>query len=83
MRDKHKATIGEHRQRCDFTFDKSGVVVPGKFEIEISHHYGLERFRDYGLAMITLVNREYCKKILICLPNQTHPEQYHKRKKRL
>lgn len=60
--------------------DKSGVVVPGKFEIEISHHYGLERFRDYGLAMITLVNREYCKKILICLPNQTHPEQFHKRK---
>ena len=32
----------------DVILDKSGVVVPGKFEIEISHHYGLERFRDYG-----------------------------------
>ena len=30
--------------------------------------------------MITLVNRDYCKKILICLPNQVHPEQYHLKK---
>jgi len=60
--------------------DRSGVIVPQKFELEISHHYGLEHFRDYGLSMITLVNREYCKKILICLPNQKHPEQYHKLK---
>ena len=28
--------------------------------------------------MITTVNREYCKKILICLPGQSHPEQYHR-----
>jgi len=60
--------------------DRSGVIVPQKFELEISHHYGLERFRDYGLSVITLVNREYCKKVLICLPNQRHPEQYHKLK---
>jgi N-acetylneuraminate synthase len=30
--------------------------------------------------MITVVNREYCKKLLITLPGQTHPEQYHKKK---
>ena len=30
--------------------------------------------------MITVVNREYCKKLLITLPNQVHPEQYHKKK---
>jgi len=27
--------------------------------------------------MITVVNREYCKKLVIMLPGQTHPEQYH------
>ena len=27
--------------------------------------------------MITLVNRDYCKKLLIVLPGQRHPEQYH------
>jgi sialic acid synthase SpsE/mannose-6-phosphate isomerase-like protein (cupin superfamily) len=58
----------------------SAVVVPQKFELEISHHYGLENFLKFGLSMITLINRHYCKKILICLPNQVHPEQYHLKK---
>ncbi len=59
---------------------RSGVVVPKKVDLEISHHYGLERFREFGLSMITLVNREYCKKLLVCLPEQFHPEQYHLKK---
>ena len=57
-----------------------GVVVPAKVDMEISHHYGLERFEDFGLTMLTVVNRGYCKKILILLPGQTHPEQYHEKK---
>ncbi len=60
--------------------NRSGVVVPKKVNLEISHHYGLERFRDVGLSMITLVNRGYCKKLLVCLPEQLHPEQYHLKK---
>ena len=59
---------------------QSAVVVPKKFDLELSHHYGIERFCDVGLYMITLVNRDYCKKILICLPNQKHPEQFHNKK---
>jgi N-acetylneuraminate synthase len=30
--------------------------------------------------MITVVNREYCKKILVMLPGQSHPEQFHEKK---
>ncbi len=30
--------------------------------------------------MITVVNREYCKKLIIVLPGQQHPEQFHKQK---
>jgi len=60
---------------------KSGnVVVPGKGDLEISHHYGLENFPRFGLTMITVVNRAYCKKLLVMLPGQTHPEQHHKQK---
>jgi sialic acid synthase SpsE/mannose-6-phosphate isomerase-like protein (cupin superfamily) len=59
---------------------RSNVVVPGKSELEISHHYGLENFARYGLTMITIVNREYCKKLLVMLPGQAHPEQHHQRK---
>jgi len=56
------------------------VVVPGKAELEISHHYGLERFEQFGLVMITVVNREYCKKLIAMLPGQKHPEQFHRQK---
>jgi mannose-6-phosphate isomerase-like protein (cupin superfamily) len=59
---------------------KSNITVPGGIDLEISHHYGLERFSDFGLTMLTVVNRGYCKKILVCLPGQTHPEQYHQQK---
>lgn len=56
------------------------VTFPEFADLEISHHYGVESFGEYGLTMITVVNREYCKKILILLPGQAHPEQYHKKK---
>ena len=56
------------------------VVVPGKSDLEISHHYGLDRFDEVGLTMVTVVNRAYCKKLLVMLPGQMHPEQYHLQK---
>jgi len=40
----------------------------------------MEHFKEFGLVMITVVNREYCKKLIVMLPGQTHPEQYHKQK---
>lgn len=54
------------------------VVVPGMATLEISHHYGLDRFHDIGCTIIDIVNREYCKKLIVVLPGQKHPEQYHK-----
>jgi len=59
---------------------KGNIVVPGQAELEISHHYGLERFDEYGITMVTVVNREYCKKLIVVLPGQKHPVQYHKLK---
>ena len=32
-------------------------------------------------ALFNIVNYEYCKKIIVVLPKQKHPEQYHKVKK--
>lgn len=56
------------------------ITVPGGIELEISHHYGLDRFDEFGLVMLTVVNRDYCKKLLVSLPGQFHPEQYHNKK---
>lgn len=56
------------------------IVVPGQSDLEISHHYGMEHFGQFGLVMLTVVNREYCKKLIAMLPGQTHPEQFHRKK---
>lgn len=58
----------------------SGLAVPAMVDLEISHHYGLERFDEFGVTMLNIVNREYAKKLLIVLAGQTNPEHYHKRK---
>jgi len=60
--------------------ETANVVFPQDVDLEISHHYGIENFYTTGTTMITVVNREYCKKLIIALPGQNHPEQYHKKK---
>jgi mannose-6-phosphate isomerase-like protein (cupin superfamily) len=59
---------------------KSKVQVPGQCELEISHHYGIDKFRESGLTAITVVNRDYCKRLMVVLPGQKHPEQWHNQK---
>lgn len=56
------------------------ITIGDESSVEISHHYGLERFREFGTVIIDCVNREYCKKLLVMLPRQKHPYHYHKRK---
>jgi quercetin dioxygenase-like cupin family protein len=56
----------------------SHAAVPRRVDFEISHHYGIHRFHEYGAVIINFVNREYCKKLIAVLPGQQHPEQYHK-----
>lgn len=50
------------------------------FETEFSHHYGREKFSEVGTVLITVLNREYAKKILVQLPSQRHPSHFHKQK---
>ncbi|PWA03831.1 cupin domain-containing protein, partial [Flavobacterium psychrotolerans] len=76
VRDK----VWEIVQRVRAQLSSSHVVVPGRVDLEISHHYGLDHFDEIGLTMLTVDNRRYCKKLLMLLPGQQHPEQYHQRK---
>lgn len=56
------------------------IKLPSKILLDISHHYGIEKFDKFGMCIFTLINRSYCKKLLICFAGQTHPEQFHKKK---
>jgi len=58
----------------------AGIYINKDATIEISHHYGLRRFREFGAVLVTCVNREYAKKLVIQLPRQKHPYHYHKTK---
>ena len=60
--------------------NSAGVHINEDASIEISHHYGLRRFREYGAVIITCVNRDYAKKLVIQLPRQKHPYHFHKQK---
>ncbi len=55
----------------------AGIWIGKNSSIEISHHYGLERFREFGAVIVDCVNRAYCKKILVQLPRQKNPYHYH------
>lgn len=58
----------------------SKIALPNRVEFELSHHYGIERYEEYGAAIINCINREYCKKLIILLPGQKHPSHYHQKK---
>jgi len=67
-------------QRVRQLIETSKIIVPGGIDLEISHHFGLENFDETGLTLLTVVNRGYCKKLLVSLAGQHHPEQYHETK---
>lgn len=77
VKQNNRETVWNIVQKIKEFLKDTGVVYPGQAELEISHHYGLQNFYETGITMLTVVNRDYCKKLIIVLPNQTHPEQYH------
>lgn len=59
---------------------EAGIALGSEYEIELSHHYGMKNFRQTGATIINVINREYCKKLIVVLPGQNHPQHYHKAK---
>lgn len=85
---KLNTKVSDRRQKIKEIVDRTRIFlqdcmvqIPNGAILEISHHYGIENFYKTGLSMITVVNEEYCKKLLFLLPGQSHPEQFHKNKK--
>jgi N-acetylneuraminate synthase len=62
------------------TLISSGVTITDKDDVELSCHYGLENFHEIGALIVSKINRSYCKKIIVMLPNQSHPTHRHLQK---
>ena len=40
----------------------------------------MEKIRSFGAVVVDVVNREYCKKLLVLVPGQVHPNHRHTKK---
>lgn len=59
---------------------ETNIVLSSNYTVELNHHYGIENYDKFGCLIINLINREYCKKIIVVFPGQHHPEQKHMKK---
>ena len=57
--------------------EKSAIAISGLEKAEISCHYGLDNFSEYGAFIIDKINREYCKKLIVMDVKQKHPVHHH------
>jgi len=67
-------------ERVRLMLREAKIALPPGTRVEISHPYGLEVVKKYGAVMIDIVNREYCKKLIVQLAGQAHPRHKHVQK---
>ena len=68
-------------QKSKVFLAEAKISVSNQLEFEISHHYGIDRFYEFGAVIITCINREYTKKLILVFPGQQrHPLHFHKKK---
>ncbi len=65
-----------HRVKAMLNYCK--IDLGEDFDLEISHHYGIDKFLNYGCFLFNCVNRTYAKKIVVLFANQKHPLHKHK-----
>lgn len=76
----HRPRVLEILKKVSPLLRAAHAHVPDGASCELSHHYGIERFEQQGATIIDVVNREYCKKLIILLPGQEHPTHSHQKK---
>ena len=81
---KEKAGYDSINLVRDIVHDAKGMLreahleIGEDVEIELSHHYGINDFYRVGAVIVSIVNRGYCKKLVIVFPGQRHPAHAHK-----
>ena len=76
----NQSPIKKIREKIRSLLSAAQIILPRNPKLEMSHHYGLQNFHKYGATMINVINHSYCKKLIIMLPGQKHPAQFHKKK---
>ena len=72
--------IASYIHKAKAMLNYANIKIGDEFDMEISHHQGIDRFEKTGCFLFNIINREYAKKLLLMLPNQIHPLHFHKKK---
>lgn len=75
-----RAKVVSYIRELSQLIKESRVQLANRLDLELSHHYGLDKFHEVGCSIVTCVNREYCKKVLLLLPGQENPTHTHHKK---
>jgi len=76
-----KVAISNVLHKVKGLLSQARIIINDESNIELSHHYGIENIANTGAVLIDCINQEYCKKIIVMVSKQFHPEHYHIKKK--
>lgn len=79
IKDNH-TSIEKILSKTRMLLSDTSITLGSDVDVEISHHYGIEKFGEYGAILIPVINREYAKKIVVMNNGQIHPEHFHEKK---
>lgn len=78
--DSKKYILKKSIHKLKAMLNENKIELGSNFDLEVSHHYGINKFEKYGCFLFNIINKQYCKKVLVMFPNQKHPLHFHKRK---
>ena len=79
MNDKKRSTeIEKYTSDCLTMMKDAHIVLPEKASVNIYHHCGADKLGQVGAMFINVVNRDYCKNIVVMTAGQSYPNHYHR-----
>ena len=72
--------VRKYLHRYKYMLNEAGIVPGENCQTELSHHYGIEKIEKFGACLITIINGQYCKKLVCLLKDQFHPKHKHFKK---
>jgi quercetin dioxygenase-like cupin family protein len=72
--------VNQIRYRLQSVLQEGRIVLPPRIEVEISTHYGIERFDQWGAILVKVLNRAYSKMLIVMFPGQSYPRHLHRKK---
>lgn len=75
--DEETSLAGQYSRQVMDLLQAHKITVPKNAKALLSHHFGLEQFSKVGATLFTIYNVSYCKKLIVLLPGQSHPEHQH------